>query len=66
MFFLMNTPIDSRSRVMRLWWRALSGICHRSHRAGAILGALLFPVELMLTAIAGEGPSTELVVCRRR
>lgn len=64
-FFLMNTPIDSSSRVMRLWWRGLSGICRRSHRAGAILGALLFPAEVLLTALAREGPSTELVICRR-
>jgi SAM-dependent methyltransferase len=66
MFFLMNTPIDSRSRVLSLWWRAISGICRRSHGAGAVLGALLFPLELVLTAVAREGPSTELVVCRRR
>jgi Methyltransferase domain len=41
------------------------GICYRSHRAGSALGAVLFLPEL-LTAMAREGPSTELVVCRRR
>jgi 2-polyprenyl-3-methyl-5-hydroxy-6-metoxy-1,4-benzoquinol methylase len=66
MFVLMNTPIDSESHVMQWWWRAISGICRRSHRTGAVLGALLYPVELLLTALAQEGPSTELVVCRRR
>lgn len=65
-FFLMNNPIDSSSRVMHMWWGAVSGICRRSHRAGSILGAVLFPFELLLTAVVREGPSTELVVCRRR
>lgn len=65
-FFLMNTPIDSQSRVLHFWWRKVCGICHRSDRAGAVLGGLLFPLELLLTGLTQEGPSTELVVCRRR
>jgi SAM-dependent methyltransferase len=65
-FFLMNTPIDSRSLILSFSWRVVSGICHRSHQAGAVLGGLLFPFELLLTAFAKQGPSTELVVCRRR
>jgi SAM-dependent methyltransferase len=66
MFFLMNNPIDSQSRLLSFWWRAISGFCYRSHRAGGVLGALLFPVEVLLTGSVREGPSTELVVCRRR
>jgi SAM-dependent methyltransferase len=66
MFFLMNTPIDSQSRLLGFSWRMVSGVCCRSHRAGAVLGGLLFPLELVLTGVAKEGPSTELVVCRRR
>lgn len=65
MFFLMNTPIDSQSRLLRFSWRVVSGICYRSHRVGAVLGGLLYPLELLLTAVVQEGPSTELVVCRR-
>ena len=66
MFFLMNTPIDSSSRFLRRSWRVVTGTCRRSNRAGSVLGALLFPLELLLTAVVQEGPSTELVVCRRR
>ena len=66
MFFLMNTPIDSRSRLLRSTWWVVSSICYRSHRAGAVLGGLLFPLELVLTAVAADGPSTELAICRRR
>lgn len=66
MFFLMNNPIDSQSHFLRRSWRAIQRICYRSQTAGAVLGAVLFPLELLLTAVASEGPSTELVVCRRR
>jgi SAM-dependent methyltransferase len=66
MFFLLNNPIDSQSRFLRRSWRAIQGTCYRSHAAGAVLGAGLFPLELFLTRVAREGPSTELVVCRRR
>jgi SAM-dependent methyltransferase len=66
MFFLMNNPIDSHSRLLRSSWRAVTRICYRSDRAGALLGGVMFPLELALTAVAHEGPSTELVVCRRR
>jgi SAM-dependent methyltransferase len=66
MFVLMNKPVDSNSRTLRLSWRVISRICHRSHRAGTALGAVLFLPELLLTATVREGPSTELVVCRRR
>jgi SAM-dependent methyltransferase len=65
-FFLLNTPVDSQSRLLRLSWRLVSRTCYRSHRAGSALGAVLFLPELLLTALAREGPSTELVVCRRR
>jgi SAM-dependent methyltransferase len=66
MFVLLNTPVDSRSRLHRLFWRGLAGVSRRSHRLGGLLGAALYLPELGLTAVASEGPSTELVVCRRR
>jgi SAM-dependent methyltransferase len=64
MFVLMNSPIDSQSWLLRTWWRLLAGVC--SPPVGAILGAALFLPELALTALLQEGPSTELVVCKRR
>jgi hypothetical protein len=32
---------------------------------GAVLGAVLYPLELALVARLKEGPSTELMLCRR-
>jgi SAM-dependent methyltransferase len=64
-FWLMNEPHDSGSRVRRLWWRLLAGVARRSDRLGSLLGAMLFEVELAAVSVAHEGPSTELMVCRR-
>jgi 2-polyprenyl-3-methyl-5-hydroxy-6-metoxy-1,4-benzoquinol methylase len=66
MFVLLNSPVDSQSRFLHLFWRGLSGVSRRSHRLGGVLGAALYLPELLLTALVREGPSTELVVCRRR
>jgi SAM-dependent methyltransferase len=64
-FVLMNAPHDSRSRLHRLWWRGLAGVAARSEAAGTALGAALYPAELAAVALAREGPSTELMLCRR-
>lgn len=65
MFVLLNSPVDSQSRLLHLFWRGLSGVSRRNHWLGGVLGAVLFLPELLLTALIREGPSTELVVCRR-
>lgn len=66
MFVLMNTPIDSRSRLLALWWRSLTSGLHRWPRLAPAAGMVLSGADLALTRVLREGPSTELVVCRRR
>ena len=61
----MNGPVDSTSRVMAAWWRRLMGVARRGDRAANIAGAMLFPVELALTRVMRESPTTEIMVCRR-
>jgi SAM-dependent methyltransferase len=65
MFVLMNYPVDSTSRVHRLCWRALVLAMVTWNRLGAVLGAVLYPLELALVARLKEGPSTELMLCRK-
>jgi 2-polyprenyl-3-methyl-5-hydroxy-6-metoxy-1,4-benzoquinol methylase len=65
LFWLMNAPHDSTSRVHRWWWRGLTAVASRSDRLGGALGALLYRPELAIVARLDEGPSTELLVCRR-
>jgi SAM-dependent methyltransferase len=65
LFFLMNQPHDSTSRLHRLWWRGLAGCSARSETFGRVAGATLFPLERALVARRAEGPSTELMICRK-
>jgi hypothetical protein len=62
---LMNAPIDSDSRLLRAWWRAISRLVRTHEASGWVVGALLYPVELVLTARLGESPSTEMLICRK-
>jgi 2-polyprenyl-3-methyl-5-hydroxy-6-metoxy-1,4-benzoquinol methylase len=64
-FWLMNAPHDSPSRIRRLWWRGLAGVASRSNAAGACLGAFLYGPELVAVRRMREGPSSELMICRR-
>ncbi len=66
MFWLMNTPVDSDSRALALWWRLLTRAVGIHDVLGRVAGALLYPVELVLVGRSGRGPSTKLMTCRRR
>jgi SAM-dependent methyltransferase len=63
MFVLMNTPVNSDSRLLGAWWEHLTAMAGRRPRAGGILGALVYPVERVLVRVVRGGPSTELLVC---
>ena len=64
LFVLMNSPIDSRSRLLHFWWRHLARVLRRG-RLGGVFGAMLYGPELGLIRIIKEGPSSEVMVCRR-
>ncbi len=64
-FVLMNEPVDSTNPLHRLWWRLLSGTIDHANSAGGGIGAVLFPAEVGLASLMRDGPSTELMVCRR-
>jgi len=62
---LLGDPVDSESVWLHQYWRTLSWFVMRSNVAGAIAGAALFPLELMLTSVVVDSPTTEIMVCRR-
>ena len=66
LFVLMNTPVDSRSRLLAGWWWLLMNVMARARWLGGPLGAVLYPIELALTATLREGPTTEIVAARKR
>jgi SAM-dependent methyltransferase len=65
MFVLLNTPVDSDSRVLHAWWTLLTKAASRADAFGQVLGAAAYPAELALVSRLREGPSTELMVCWR-
>jgi SAM-dependent methyltransferase len=65
-FVLMNTPIDSDSTLLEHCWKAVNILVRGHPRRGWAVGAALFPLELGLGRLKQEGPSTEIVVSRKR
>ena len=65
MFVLLNSPVDSRSRALHASWRVVTKLAMTRNRLGTLVGAVLYPLELALVSRLREGPSTELVICRR-
>jgi SAM-dependent methyltransferase len=69
MFVLMNYPVDTASGLPRALWSALTLPLRVNRRLGQVtgflLGAALYPFELLLTAGLREGPSTEFALCRK-
>jgi 2-polyprenyl-3-methyl-5-hydroxy-6-metoxy-1,4-benzoquinol methylase len=64
-FFLMNTPVASQSRVLRRWWTLAMRVAGHGEAWGWVLGAALFPVEVALGRVRRDGPSTKLTAWRR-
>jgi SAM-dependent methyltransferase len=66
LFVLMNTPVDTQSRLLKGWWWLLMNVMARARWLGGPFGAAVYPVELALTATLREGPTTEIVAARKR
>lgn len=63
-FVLMNNPYDS-NRIHRGLWRRVMMPLMRHPIGGAVLGALLYGPELVLTRVLRESPTTEVMICRK-
>ena len=66
MFILMNAPIDSSSPWPMLAWRAFLAPVHFVPLLGSVYGAFLYPVELALTRLMRESPTTEIMICQKK
>lgn len=65
MFVVMNAPARGGRPLLHAWWQQAHGLLTTRPRAGAILGAALYPLELACLATVKRAPSTELAICRR-
>jgi SAM-dependent methyltransferase len=68
LFLFMNRPLKSRSRVLSRTWSIIERVARNRDRPylGNWLGAALYPVEISSLACMSSGPTTEMLVCRRR
>lgn len=64
-FVLMNSPVDSGSVVYERLWHFAMRCVSKSEVIGFVVGALLYPLELVLRRLVCEGPSTEIMICRK-
>ena len=65
MFVLMNYPADGGGLVHRGAWILLTRAITQWNELGHVVGAALYPIERRLVARPGDGPGTELMICRR-
>jgi SAM-dependent methyltransferase len=65
MSVLMNYHVDTRSQTLKLLWRAFTFSVRKSELWGGLLGATVYPLEMILTGVFREGPSTEIMVCQK-
>jgi SAM-dependent methyltransferase len=67
-FFLMNRPLKSRSRVLSTTWSMIERVTSKRDRPYLAnwLGAALYLVEISTLKWMSTGPTTEMMICRRR
>jgi SAM-dependent methyltransferase len=65
MFVLMNHPVDSRSGILKILWMAAAGAASLCGLLGFVVGAFLYPLELLCVSFLKESPTTEIMVCEK-
>ena len=65
MFVLMNDPVRTESRLLRRWFGLVYRAACRGEVTGDLVGRALYPLELAATRLVANGPSTEVLLCRR-
>jgi SAM-dependent methyltransferase len=64
-FFFMNQPVDTDNTLHQRSWAMMTSTLKRWPTTGHLFGPLLFPIDLTLVKLLSEGPSTEIMVCRK-
>jgi len=65
MFILMNKPVDTRSAWIGRIWRSFMVPVRTMPLLGSLYGSILYPLELLLTRMLKESPTTELMICQK-
>jgi SAM-dependent methyltransferase len=64
-FWMMNVPMDQTSRLHHAVFGKLHRVASQNERLGGIAGAGAYLVDRAVVPLLREGPSTELMICRR-
>lgn len=65
-FYFLNAPVEENTKWLRKIWTLQSNIVYRGDFYANLLGAILYPIELLILHFIKEGPSTEIMICRKR
>jgi SAM-dependent methyltransferase len=65
LFYLMNYPVDSSSTLRKTLWNIGVLPSMKSEIYGYLIGFILYPIELTMTRLRKESPTTELMICRK-
>jgi SAM-dependent methyltransferase len=65
-FVFMNAPVDAKGRFIPWVWKMQEKLIYRNQKFGKILGCVFYPFELVFTKLKSEGPSTEVVICKKK
>ncbi len=64
-FVLMNSPVDLPFELPQHVWRLLMSPVHFLPALGHLYGGVLYPLEIALTQLLRESPSTEMMICQK-
>jgi SAM-dependent methyltransferase len=62
---IMNYPVDSRSKAKKILWKLVVMPSGQSELYGNVMGAIMYPMDLLLTSLLRESATTEIMVCRK-
>jgi len=66
MFVLMNDPVDTNNKLIhRFHWLLVKAI-RNNELMGKLIGSILIPIEKLLISCKSEGPSTEIMMFRKK
>lgn len=65
LFYLMNTPVDTRNRFAKPAWLAVAGVISLWDGFGRVAGRMIYPVEKRLVERRNESPATEIMICQK-
>ena len=66
MFFIMNYPADVKYKFLQLLWKISITPALVSETAGGVIGSVYAYIDLILTKLKKESPSTEIMICRKK